>query len=42
MTGTMVYPDVWWRYDAVGLRETPATGVVPGDYGRRSTETKES
>jgi putative acetyltransferase len=20
MTGTMVYPDVWWRHDAVGLR----------------------
>jgi putative acetyltransferase len=21
MTGTMVYPDLWWRYDLVGLRE---------------------
>ena len=21
MTGTMVYPDVWWEHDAVGLRE---------------------
>ncbi len=23
MTGTMVYPDVWWRHDAVGLRDRP-------------------
>ena len=20
MTGALVYPDVWWRHDAVGLR----------------------
>ena len=23
VTGALVYPDVWWRHDAVGLRATP-------------------
>jgi putative acetyltransferase len=23
VTGALVYPDVWWRHDAVGLRDTP-------------------
>jgi putative acetyltransferase len=31
MTGTMVYPDVWWRHDAVGLREPQQGG--PADPG---------
>jgi putative acetyltransferase len=23
VTGALVYPDVWWRHDAVGLRDAP-------------------
>jgi putative acetyltransferase len=26
MTGTLVYPDVWWRHDAVGLRDEDGSG----------------
>ncbi len=29
MTGTLVYPDVWWRHDVVGLREPPAADAMP-------------
>jgi putative acetyltransferase len=28
MTGTLVYPDAFWRHDLVGLRDSDAGGVV--------------
>jgi putative acetyltransferase len=32
MTGTMVYPDVWWRHDLVGLRDASADSALTGPF----------
>jgi putative acetyltransferase len=32
MTGTLVYPQVFWDHDCVGLRDAPVRGVPPAAH----------
>ena len=40
MTGQLIYPDLWWRYDAAGLRD-PLLAQIERPRARRTDEVRD-